>query len=269
MIYKGLSEIAPYLLPQDSTSSYVKKYNAYIDSVYTQNHRNEINELITNHTIELHDRKLAERHKRLILWIALVVTILVATGTIVTILIDKRHKAIIAEFQAKLDAARREQINRTVGKDELKEMEETADEDDGTATIDEPTVPKFVYFKTEIAVRREQFQNSEWTAVLKRCPADTAMGKKLKVDKSDEMMQYIIDLFSDLFIQLINDNSGLSRHDLEYCAMVMLQFKTSEMVYCTQATAHSYYCRHGKLNEKLTDDWYQLIFEKPKKPTRS
>ena len=270
MIYKGLSEIAPYLLPQDSTSSYVKKYTAYIDSVYTQNHRNEINELITNHTIELHDREMAARHTRLILWIALVVTILIAAGTIITILIDKRHKAVIAEFQAKLDAARREQIDNAVGEDELQEMEETADEDNEPASAPfEPSVPKFVYFTKEIAVRREQYRNSEWAAVMKRCAADTAMGKKMKVDKSDEMMQYIIDLFSDLFIQLVNDTPGLSRHDLEYCAMVMLQFKTSEMVYCTQATAHSYYCRHGKLNEKLTDDWYQLIFEKPKKSPRT
>ena len=207
---------------------------------------------------------------RFILWIVLAVTILIASCVITIILIDRNRKAAIAEFQAKLDAARREQIDNAVGEDELQEMEETVDEDNEQASAPfEPSVPKFVYFTKEIAVRREQYRNSEWAAAMKRCVADTAMGKKMKVDKSDEMMQYIIDLFSDLFIQLINDNSGLSRHDLEYCAMVMLQFKTSEMVYCTQATAHSYYCRHGKLNEKLTDDWYQLIFEKPKKPSRS
>ena len=268
--YKGLSEIAHNFHQQDSIASYIEHYTSSLDSLYAQSHRQEINQLTAQHTIELHDREMAARHARLILWIVLAVTILIASCVITIILIDRNRKAAIAEFQAKLDAARREQIDNAVGEDELQEMEETADEDNEQASAPfEPSVPRFVYFTKEIAVRREQYRNSEWAAAMKRCVADTAMGKKMKVDKSDEMMQYIIDLFSDLFIQLINDNSGLSRHDLEYCAMVMLQFKTSEMVYCTQATAHSYYCRHGKLNEKLTDDWYQLIFEKPKKPTRS
>ena len=270
MAYKGLSEIAPYLLQQDSVANYIEHYTACLDSIYAQSHQQEIEELNTNHFIELHDREMAARHTRLLLWIALVITFLIAGSVIIIILIDRKRKAAIAEFQAKLDAARREQIDNAVGEDELQEMEETADEEDEpTAAIEEPSVPKFVYFKKEIEVCRERYRNSEWTAVMKRCAADTAMGKKLKVDKSDEMMQYVIDLFSDLFIQLINDNPGLSRHDLEYCAMMMLQFKTSEMVYCTQATAHSYYCRHGKLSEKLSDDWYQLIFEKPKKAPRT
>ena len=91
MIYKGLSEIAPYLLPQDSTSSYVKKYTAYIDSVYTQNHRNEINELITNHTIELHDREMAERHNRL-LWMLGVCALFVVAGAAISVLAIKKRQ---------------------------------------------------------------------------------------------------------------------------------------------------------------------------------
>ena len=77
--YRSLAEIAPLLQKEDSASFFIKKYEELLDSTYSEKHAKEINELITNHTIELHDREMAERHNRL-LWMLGVCALCVVAG---------------------------------------------------------------------------------------------------------------------------------------------------------------------------------------------
>ena len=265
--YKGLSRIAPLVNKSDSVGYYSDMFANLLDSVYWVNHRSEINELITSHTIELHDREMAERHNRLLWILGLSALVLVAGSTISLLMVKKRQQADKLAYQEELALLRREQIYQSVQEDEPMDNADPAitDADCEAAPDDTATVqPRFDYFRKSVEAYRIQFGKSEWAALLKDNQADILLKNKLSADKGAAMMTYITDLFSDLFIHLLNENPALSRLDLEYCAMVMLRMKTDQMAYCTQATVHSYHCRHGKVRDKLTDDWYALIFGKPK-----
>ena len=265
--YRSLAEIAPLLQKADSASFFIKKYEELLDSTYSEKHAKEINELITNHTIELHDREMAERHNRLLWILGLSALVFVAGSTISLLMVKKRQQADKLAYQEELALLRREQIYQSVQEDEPMDNADPAitDADCEAAPDDTATVqPRFDYFRKSVEAYRIQFGKSEWAALLKNNQADILLKNKLSADKGAAMMTYITDLFSDLFIHLLNENPALSRLDLEYCAMVMLRMKTDQMAYCTQATVHSYHCRHGKVRDKLTDDWYALIFGKPK-----
>ena len=265
--YKGLSEIAHNFHQQDSIASYIEYYTSSLDSLYAQSHQQEINQLTAQHTIELHDREMAERHNRLLWILGLSALVLVAGSTISLLMVKKRQQADKLAYQEELALLRREQIYQSVQEDEPIDNADPAitDADCEAAPDDTATVqPRFDYFRKSVEAYRIQFGKSEWAALLKDNQADILLKNKLSADKGAAMMTYITDLFSDLFIHLLNENPALSRLDLEYCAMVMLRMKTDQMAYCTQATVHSYHCRHGKVRDKLTDDWYALIFGKPK-----
>lgn len=171
-------------------------------------------------------------------------------------------------YQEKLASIRREQIEQNLQPDELNDNDEDLHEEldtDSVACSLPFSDPRFLFYLKTIEAYRSQFEKSEWAQLLQDKKADILLGKKLNVEKSKTMMDYLTSLCSDLFVYLMDDVSGLSQLDLEYCAMAMLRFKTDQMAYCTQATAHSYYCRRGKMRDKLTDDWYLLFFEKAKR----
>ena len=89
--YKGLSRLAPLVNKTDSVGYYSDMFANLLDSVYLVNHRSEINELITNHTIELHDREMAERHNRL-LWMLGVCALCVVAGAAISVLAIKKRQ---------------------------------------------------------------------------------------------------------------------------------------------------------------------------------
>ena len=89
--YKGLSRLAPLVNKTDSVGYYSDMFANLLDSVYLVNHRSEINELITNHTIELHDREMAERHNRL-LWTLGVCALCVVAGVTISVLAIKKRQ---------------------------------------------------------------------------------------------------------------------------------------------------------------------------------
>ena len=89
--YRSLAEIAPLLQKEDSASFFIKKYEELLDSTYSEKHAKEINELITNHTIELHDREMAERHNRL-LWMLGVCALFVVAGAAISVLAIKKRQ---------------------------------------------------------------------------------------------------------------------------------------------------------------------------------
>ena len=89
--YKGLSRIAPLVNKSDSVGYYSDMFANLLDSVYWVNHRSEINELITNHTIELHDREMTERHNRL-LWMLGFCALCVVAGAAISVLAIKKRQ---------------------------------------------------------------------------------------------------------------------------------------------------------------------------------
>ena len=267
MVYKGLTKTALQLGLTDSLQSYMDHYSALLDSIYSISRQEEIARIQESHVIELHDKELKARHIRFLLWAGLL-SIMFLTGAIITYLLaDRRRKNEKLRYEKALDAIRQRQVEQLAQEeqeapDAAGYAEEPDEEPDGS---EKPEGSLFVTIQRErIALYRQQYAKSEWNSFFKSRQADIKLEKKLDLRRSEALMLYIDELFSELFITMLNDNHELTKNDLEYCAMVMLGFKTSQMAYCTQATVHSYHCRHGRMKGILTEEWYRIVYGKVK-----
>ena len=120
------------------------------------------------------------------------------------------------------------------------------------------------YMTSLINLARDEYIHSEWPKYIAGCQDMIKAGEVMKGEKSRAFLSFLNVLFSDIFVRITADNDGLSQTDLEYCAMVMLFFKTDQMAFCAHGSNHSFHCRHAKMRERLTDEWYMLIFGKSK-----
>ena len=82
----------------------------------------------------------------------------------------------------------------------------------------------------------------------------------MALDDSDEFLSFLNVLFTDVFLDMLNDNPSLTRQDMEYCAMIMLGFETNQVSYSSRSSVQSSYTRRYRLRERLRKEWYQLIF---------
>ena len=267
MSYKGLAKTSLLLGLTDSVQSYVDHYTALLDTIYGNTRDEEIARIQESHVVELHDKELKARHIRFLLWAGLL-SVMFLTGAIITYLLaDRRRKSEKLRYENALNAIRQRQVEQLAQEeqeapDAAGYAEELDEEPDGS---EKPEGSLFVTIQRErIALYRQQYAKSEWNSFFKSRQADIKLEKKLDLRRSEALMSYIDELFSELFITMLNDNHELTKNDLEYCAMVMLGFKTSQMAYCTQATVHSFHCRHGRMKGVLSEEWYQIVYGKVK-----
>ncbi|MBR5964346.1 MAG: hypothetical protein IK000_09415 [Bacteroidaceae bacterium] len=267
--YKGLSKTAPLLGLTDSIQSYVDHYSALLDTIFSASRQKEIAEIQDNHVVELHDKELEARHRRFLLWVGLF-GVVVLTGAVITYLLaDRRRKAERLRYENALDAIRQRQVEQLAHEEEeapdVAGYTEEPDEETELSNADTESTSPFISLQRErIILYRKQFAKSEWPNFFHSHQADIKLEKKMELSRSEALMKYIDELFSELFVSMLNDNHELTKNDLEYCAMVMLGFKTNLMAYCTQATVHSYHCRHGRMKGVLSEEWYQIVFGKSK-----
>ena len=272
MLYKGLAELSPLLHHYDSITFFISKYTELIDSLYADLHRSEINDLVANHTIELHDREMEEHHSRLIMWVIILFLLMIVMGVIFLLYNNKRHQAAILKYQQLQQQINNEEIERKTCEDALDESAGTnitdddceAAADDAASAAASPELTTADYMTNLINLARDEYVHSEWPKYIAGCQDKIKAGEVMKGEKSKAFLSYLNVLFSDIFVRITADNDGLSQTDLEYCAMVMLLFKTDQMAFCAHGSNHSFHCRHAKMRDRLTDEWYMLIFGKSK-----
>jgi len=268
--YEGLASVAPLLNKPDSTRFFIAQYKSLLDSIYTMNKQKEIAEIKDMHIVELHDQQMKARNTRLYLGIIIFVVALLSAFVIILLLIDRKRKGERLKYEEALASIREKQMEQLAHDEETSPDVEGYDEvsDEESDAEDSTSVTPFVVLQRErLALYRAQYAVSPWPQYLKAHEADIALDKKMDLARSRELMRYLDTLFSDMFVIMYGSNLNLNKYDFEYCAMVMLGFTTSQMSYCTQATVHSYHCRHGKMKTMLSDEWYQIVYgrEKPKK----
>ena len=272
MVYKGLADLAPLLHREDSVSYYIDKYAVLLDSFYAESHATEINKLITNHTIELHDREMAERHSRLLWFLGLVGLVLTAAAVISVLAVKRRQQAEKLAYQEELAALRREQISQRVQEDEPLDSADAyiADADceavpAATAAVLPPMSQDMAYLARIVDLVRKNYAESDWPKFFVTNQAHIQRGEFMRDDKATAFQKDLDDLFAEVFMHIVFDHAGFSQADLRYCAMAILRMNVDQMAFVTHSTKHSFYCRHAKMRDRLTDDWYALVFGKPKK----
>ena len=269
---KHLASIASLMGQGDSAKLYTDKYTELLDSIYAKSHRSEINELIASHTIELHDREMAERHSRQ-LWILCLLSLVLITGTIISILmVKKRRQDDKLAYQEELAALRRKQISLNIQEDEPMDDANPAITDadceaasDDSSNVPSPMQPDLSYMALHIGLVRKEFATSCWPKFFVSSLARIQRGEFMRDDKSKDFLSFLDDLFAEVFMHMAFDNAGLSQADLRYCAMVILRLTVDQMAFCTHVSKHSIHCRHARMRDRLTDEWYVCVFGKPKK----
>ena len=265
--YEKLIESSLALDKTDSLGLYFRNFVALSDSVYAIRQAKEIAEIQESHVVELHDKELEASHRRFLLWVGLF-GIVVLTGAVITYLLaDRRRKAERLRYENALNAIRQRQVEQLAQEEqETPDAEGYAEEpDEEPDGLEKPEGSLFVTIQRErIALYRQQFAKSEWPAYFNSHRTDIKLEKKMDAKHSEELRRYLKTLFSEMFVSMLGSNIELTKHDLEYCAMVMLGFNTTQMAYCTQASVHSYHCRHGKMKSMLSNEWYQIVYGKVK-----
>ena len=269
--YKGLSYIAPLLDKTDSARYFMNRYEALLDSIYAQNQHIEIDAIKNNHVIEIHDQQMRTRQARLFFWVSIFVVALLAAVAILFLLIDRRRKVEKLKYEESLNSLRQQQV------EQLAQVEKVTPEAEGY--VEEPDAildvssdaeapleasPFTALQEERIKLYRQQYAASVWPSFFQARKAEIKLEKKLDAAHSEEFMNYLDGLFADTFVSMLDANHKLTKYDLQYCAMVMLELTTAQMAYCTQATIHSYHCRHGKMKALLSDDWYRIVYGRKK-----
>ena len=270
--YKYLSYIASMMNQSDSAKYYTERYTVLLDSVYARTHRTEIGKLEANHTIELHDREMAERHSRLLWFLGLVGLVLTAAAVISVLAVKRRQQAEKLAYQEELAALRREQISQRVQEDELVESADTDITDAdceavpaAAAAVLPPMSQDMAYLARIVDLVRKNYAESDWPKFFVTNQAHIQRGEFMRDDKATAFQKDLDDLFAEVFMHIVFDHAGFSQADLRYCAMAILRMYVDQMAFVTHSTKHSFYCRHAKMRDRLTDDWYALVFGKPKK----
>ena len=251
--YQGLAKMAPLVGKPDSTRFFVDQYTVLMDSIFSISRQEEIARIQESHVVELHDKELEARHRRFLLWVGLF-GIVVLTGAVITYLLaDRRRKAERLRYENALDAIRQKQVEQLA-----REEEETPDA--AGKTVEASSLASLQ--RERIALYQQQYARSSWARHFQTHQADIREKKYMPQEDAAKFGQYLSSLFVDLQLDMLKENGTLNSPDLEYCSMILLGFKPEQISYCTRSTPKYSYNRHYRLKEKLTPDWYQLIFGK-------
>ncbi|MBR5962983.1 MAG: hypothetical protein IK000_02385 [Bacteroidaceae bacterium] len=254
--YRGLTEVS--LLKKEETEifDYFDKFQAAGDSIIKDRDTQRISSLGIAH--ELENRKKEYKSNLKTMGFALLLLLV-----ILYLLADRRRKAERLKYEKELEDIKRRYIQENVREGDAEE-EESSDVDKDTEEREEnafPLPPRFSIQQERISLYRQQYAKSKWARYFGQHHQEIKSGKKyMALDDSDEFLSFLNVLFTDVFLDMLNDNPSLTRQDMEYCAMIMLGFETNQVSYSSRSSVQSCYTRRYRLRERLRKEWYQLIF---------
>ncbi len=273
--YKGLLKVTSQLNKTDSIQSYVDQYTQLLDSIYAINRQEEIAEIQNSHVIELHDQQLKARHARFLLWGGLFFVMVFSAFSITLLLNDRKRKNERLRFEQELRDIKQRHIDQSIKEETEADSDEweESNEDDfdegqkNNVTEVKESIPVSNHLSIQqerIALYRKEFADSRWKRFLEERKLDVLSKKFMPMDEAEEFKEYLENLFADVFLDMVNDNANVTRQDIEYCAMTMLGFSTAQISYCARVSLHSLHNRRYHIKDKLTSDWYTLVFGSPK-----
>ena len=254
----------------DSIFPFINLYETANDSIEQYENKVKIFEIENRHHQEIENRETElENLRTKVLYGSMSVFAFVLCA-FALILADRKRKVEIIQFQKQLNDIKQQQIELALP-DELPEDEDNDEKDVRSSVYDSDvstmavaSLPELAFHQQRIQLCRQQFDLSDWKRHIYSHPSDVAEGRKMSQERREKLTHYIDDLFVDVFFYLAQENPKLTKIDLHYCAMAILGLDFAQMAYCTSASAHAYHCRQGRMKDKLSDEWYKLIYGKEK-----
>ena len=250
LLYLTLDSIA-----QPELYGYVKRFEQTSDSIKRIERRTEIDDIRTAHAMELHQRELAERHRRFMYCATLIVVCLLAAIAIGALLIERRRKQHYLRLQQEL------QRNQA----EIYKMYESieAKRDNGSLTREQ----MLVLYRDNISKSVALFKSNRWADRLqylseqrsKDIPSFTI---KEREQLAEALEQCFINVITNLRDEAAKHNSRLSSEDIHLCLYLALGYSTGVIRECLAASSDDVVRkRRVRLAGKLPEDILSLFFE--------
>ena len=82
----------------------------------------------------------------------------------------------------------------------------------------------------------------------------------MRLDERKKFYDYVMELMSDIAIDIIHDNPLLNQSDVFMCCLLLLGVSIRQMNYSTDSSDRALYSRRRRVRGKLTKEWLDLIF---------
>ena len=250
LLYLTLDSIA-----QPELYGYVKRFEQTSDSIKRIERRTEIDDIRTAHAMELHQRELAERHRRFMYCATLIVVCLLAVIAIGVLLTERRRKQHYLHLQQEL------QRNQA----EIYKMYESieAKRDNGSLTREQ----MLVLYRDNISKSVVLFKSNRWADRLqhlseqrsKDIPSFTI---KEREQLTEALEHCFITVITNLRDEAAKHSSRLSSEDIHLCLLLSLGYSIGVIRACLAASSDDVIRkRRGRLAGKLPEDILQLFIK--------
>ena len=238
---------------QPELYAYIKRFEQMSDSINRIERRTEIDDIRTAHAMELHQRELAERHRRFMYCATLLVVCLLAVIAIGVLLSERRRKQHYLSLQQEL------QRNQA----EIYKMYESieAKRDNGSLTRGQ----MLVLYRDNISKSVALFKSNRWADRLqhlseqrsKDIPSFTI---KEREQLAEVLEQCFITVITNLRDEAAKHNSRLSSEDIHLCLYLALGYSTGVIRECLAASSDNVINQRKKrLVGKLPEDILELF----------
>lgn len=233
---------------QADLHGYIKLFEQMSDSINRIERRTEIDDIRTAHAMELHQRELAERHRRFMYCATLLVVCLLAVIAIGVLLTERRRKQHYLHLQQEL------QRNQA----EIYKMYESieAKRDNGSLTREQ----MLVLYRDNISKSVTLFKSNRWSDRLQhlseQCSKDiTSFTIKEREQLAEALEQCFINVITNLRDEAAKHNSRLSSEDIHLCLYLALGYSTGVIRECLAASSDNVINQRKKrLAGKLPED---------------
>lgn len=233
---------------QADLHGYIKLFEQMSDSINRIERRTEIDDIRTAHAMELHQRELAERHRRFMYCATLLVVCLLAVIAIGVLLTERRRKQHYLHLQQEL------QRNQA----EIYKMYESieAKRDNGSLTREQ----MLVLYRDNISKSVTLFKSNRWSDRLQhlseqRSKDITSFTIKEREQLAEALEQCFINVITNLRDEAAKHNSRLSSEDIHLCLYLALGYSTGVIRECLAASSDNVINQRKKrLAGKLPED---------------
>ena len=236
--------------------AYVMLFEQMSDSINRIERRTEIDEIHTAHAMELHQRELAERHRRFLYIMVLVVICLLAAVAIAVLYVEQRRKRHYLHLQQEL------QCNQA----KIYKMYESIEERrDNGALMREQVL---ALYHSNLSNSTALFHKEEWNSRLQKLSEQRSKDIPSFSIKEREQLGEVLERCFITVITNLRDEAAkldgrLSTEDIHLCLLLSLGYSTGVIRECQAASSDDVIRkRRVRLVGKLPDDILQLLFNK-------
>lgn len=239
--------------------SYNDSFQILYDSITKKKGKEEIARLINNYTIEKYKRVIAEKQKqetRILIYLFIFV---VVACVFVFLTIDRSRKRKYMNLQNSLMKKRREMLRVQEELMNLTGEGISSDELQSEQQYKRDTLKGIEKEKFEYSI--QLFQTTPFYKKMQNLENKRSLEEKVFTAKErDTLCDCIYEIFADTMSDLKMHCPELTREDVLYCILYLLQHSNSVIIACTGTNANALKSRKSRLKHKMSEDLYAYVF---------